>query len=221
MLVGRSHGSLCGTLAARARTRCTFLPVPVIPVMRTLWCSATQRHAASWRSCARSISRFGEYSMSSRHALDKLELGVAQCGGEPLGLAMQPLGVDEHPEALVERQACNVGLALLLIPGGSHRVESHGLEFLGRRFLQHDLVAPLFVLQDALSEVRTMLSGSSSRRECSRVRAAAVSRRSTSRPAVVADRGRSSRSIRHSGTSARRRQVHAHRRLRFARACSA
>jgi len=68
----------------------------------------------------------------------ELELRFSQRLVESAVLAMQPLGIDKHSEALVEGQAVHVGLAMLFVPRAHHRFQAHGLELLDRRFLQHD-----------------------------------------------------------------------------------
>ena len=63
------------------------------------------------------------------------ELGLAEDAAEPLVLAIEPFGVDEQAEALVEGQTGGVGVSSLLGPGGGHGVELQGLELLDGRFL--------------------------------------------------------------------------------------
>jgi hypothetical protein len=52
-------------------------------------------------------------------------------------LAGMPLGLDEQAEALVEGEGGQVGLALLLGPGGGQGVELEGVEFLEGGGVQH------------------------------------------------------------------------------------
>src|SRR5262249_31772747 len=65
------------------------------------------------------------------------ELRLLERSTEALVLARHPLGVDEHREALVERQRDDICTSLLLQPCGGHRAEPHRLEFLHCRFSQH------------------------------------------------------------------------------------
>ena len=76
--------------------------------------------------------------MSSTHAWPSRSLASLSSAAEPLVLASEVLGVDEQAEALVEGQLADLGTLLLFGPGRAERVEAQGLEFLDRRFVQHD-----------------------------------------------------------------------------------
>ena len=69
--------------------------------------------------------------------LRELELGLLEGAGEALVLAGEPLGVDEQAEALVEGEARQLGVLLLLGPGVRHGVELEGLQLLEGRGGQH------------------------------------------------------------------------------------
>jgi len=69
--------------------------------------------------------------------LRELELGLLQGAGEALVLAGEPLGLDEEPEALVEREGRHVGLVLLLRPRRGHGGELERVEFLERGRGEH------------------------------------------------------------------------------------
>jgi hypothetical protein len=64
---------------------------------------------------------------------------LASCrrAGEALVLPGAPLGLDEEPEALVEGEGGEVGLALLRVPGGGHGAELEGVQLLERGGVQH------------------------------------------------------------------------------------
>jgi len=47
----------CGATGGRESE---VFPVPVAPLINTLWCSCTQRQVMNWRICARSSSRRAE-----------------------------------------------------------------------------------------------------------------------------------------------------------------
>ena len=51
--------------------------------------------------------------------LGEAQLGLAQIAHQALVLAPQPLGLDQQREALIEAEPGDVGLAALLLPGGS------------------------------------------------------------------------------------------------------
>jgi hypothetical protein len=68
-----------------------------------------------------------------------LQLRLAQRPPDAGVFAMKPLGVDNQPEALVEGQARDLRLRLLLSPGGHHALEPHRFELLRGRFCQHAL----------------------------------------------------------------------------------
>jgi len=56
------------------------------------------------------------------------ELGLPQSADEALVLPRQALGVDQRPEALIEAELDDLGIALLLRVAGSHRIESQSWE---------------------------------------------------------------------------------------------
>jgi hypothetical protein len=56
------------------------------------------------------------------------ELRFLESSSDPLGLARDPLRLDEQREALVERHGLDFSVALLLIPSSSHRQQAKSLE---------------------------------------------------------------------------------------------
>src|SRR5262249_34917938 len=70
------------------------------------------------------------------------QLGLLERARQANVLAVDPLGVDEQAEALVEAERGNLGLRLLRRPGFRHRVKAEQLEFLDRRFVQHGAWSP-------------------------------------------------------------------------------
>jgi hypothetical protein len=70
---------------------------------------------------------------SGRH----LQFRLPQRPPDASVLAVEPLCVDEQPEALVEGEARDVRLRLLLSPRGHHSFQPHRFELLRRRFCQH------------------------------------------------------------------------------------
>jgi hypothetical protein len=58
----------------------------------------------------------------------KLQLGLLEGASHALVVAGEPLGVDEQAETLVEGQARQLGVLVLLGPGVGHGVELEGLQ---------------------------------------------------------------------------------------------
>ena len=89
--------------------------MPVAPVMSTLWCSATQRQVASWRTGAVELAA-GRVVDVLEAGLAEPELGLAQKADQALVLAPQLLGLDQQAEALVEAERGDLRLACFAPP---------------------------------------------------------------------------------------------------------
>jgi hypothetical protein len=86
----------------------------------------------------------GLVELTPRRVVDRFETGVGQLQlgllegtGDALVVAGEPLGIDEQAEALVEAQARQRGVLLLLGPGVGHGVELEGLQLVQGRGGQH------------------------------------------------------------------------------------
>ena len=75
--------------------------------------------------------------MASRQACGEFQLGLLEGAGDALVVAGEPLGVDEQAEALVEAEARQLGVLLLLGPGVGHGVELELLQLVQGRGGQH------------------------------------------------------------------------------------
>ena len=118
------------------------LPVPVGPVMTTLWCSVIQRPVASCRSRAWSSGARGAVVDGLEAGLREAEPGLLERPLQAAVLPREPLGVDEQAEAFVEGERVVVGAALLFLPRGGHGIESQGGELLVGRGVEHAMVPP-------------------------------------------------------------------------------
>jgi len=90
------------------------------------------------------LADHGLVEFPARRVVDVLDAGVAELQlrllerpRESLVLPAQPLRVDEHPEPLLEGQLLQLGVLLLLDPGGRQRIEPQQPELFHRRFRQH------------------------------------------------------------------------------------
>ena len=63
----------------------------------------------------------------------EFQLGLLEGAGDALVVAGEPLGVDEEAEALVEGEARELGVLLLLAPRVGHGVELESLQLLHGR----------------------------------------------------------------------------------------
>ena len=123
--------------------------MPVAPVTITFACVPIQAHVASWRTSARSSSRFGAKSISSMHAVDS-QLRLPERTGHTLVVASEVLRVDEHPETPVKIDLVHLGVFALRGPCRSHR-----------HTCASSLVAGWWGRRWSLEEVREMLGHSS------------------------------------------------------------
>ena len=97
----------------------------------------------------RELSQQGLVERALGSVVDGLEAGLREPEPGLLQRALQapvlprePLGVDEHAEALVEGECVVIGATLLFLPGGGHGVQTQGRELVVGRGVEHAVDPP-------------------------------------------------------------------------------